>query len=269
MNPCGPPVSGPVTERAELVLAPNPGPMTFDGTNSWVVSEPGGAAAVVVDPGPDDPGHIDRLLTAARSRGATVAAILLTHRHGDHAAAARALAAQTGAPVLGWDPAYADQVLRGGELLDYDGLRVEVLATPGHSSDSLSFVLPADTAVLTGDTVLGRGSPAILHPEGTVGDMIRSLHAVRDRVSGAGAVVLPGHGPVVREPAHRIDRALCARRERLGSVAAARGGDDGGEPRSAAEIVAVLYPHLHPALRRAAESTVRAHLAHLDAAVRR
>ncbi|WP_219412586.1 MBL fold metallo-hydrolase [Pseudonocardia nigra] len=246
-----------MTERVELVLAPNPGPMTFDGTNSWVLVEPGGGEAVVVDPGPDDPGHLGRLVAVAARRGAVISRILLTHRHGDHAEGARALADRTGAPVLASDGRCADGVLRGGDVLDAGGLRVEVLATPGHSRDSLSFALPADSAVLTGDTVLGRGAPAILHPDGRVADMIASLRALRSRHAG---LVLPGHGPVVSEPGRVLDAALRARARRLESVVHARRGGSA----DVAEIVDALYPALHPHVRRAAEATVRAHLAYLD-----
>jgi glyoxylase-like metal-dependent hydrolase (beta-lactamase superfamily II) len=227
--------------------------MTFDGTNSWVLAEPGADAVVVVDPGPEHDGHRDRLLAAARGR--PVAAILLTHGHGDHAGGARALAARCGAPVLAAGAGLAD-----GQAHTIAGLRIEVLATPGHSADSLSFVLPADGAVLTGDTVLGRGTPAILEPGGSVAHMIGSLTAVRRAASAPGAVLLPGHGPVVRDPLARIDAALAARHARIRSVAAAR-SEVGDDP---AALVAVLYPRLDPALRRVAESTTRAHLTYLD-----
>src|ERR1700728_4464809 len=148
--PAGPPPPGPmattgvpyaVTPRATWLLAPNPGPMTFDGTNSWVLHEPGSRGAVIIDPGPDDPGHLGVLIALAEELGGEVAAILVTHGHSDHTGGVPEAARRTGAPVLCASPRWADTVLRPGPLT-LAGLRVEVLATPGHSSDSLSFHLP-------------------------------------------------------------------------------------------------------------------------------
>src|SRR5580698_6052756 len=139
-----------ITERARWLLAPNPGPMTFEGTNSWVLAEPGGRGAVVVDPGPDDPAHLAALAAAARERGGEVEAILVTHRHVDHLQGAAALSRMTSAPVLAADPAAGDEVIGDGAVLAAGAMRIEVLATPGHSSDSLSFYLPAEHTLLTG-----------------------------------------------------------------------------------------------------------------------
>ncbi|WP_229715411.1 MBL fold metallo-hydrolase [Mangrovihabitans endophyticus] len=250
-----------MTTRATLVLARNPGPMTFEGTNSWLLHEPGSAQAVAVDPGPEDGPHFDALSAAAAVRGARITTVLLSHRHPDHAAGVRAFASTVDAPVAGYDPALADVVLAGGEVLVAGGLRIEVLATPGHSSDSLSFRLPADRAVLTGDAVLGRGAPAILHPDGRLSDMISSLSALRSGVCDrTGSVLLPGHGPPIRHPLAMLDGALAARRRRLAQIAAAV--DEGCD--TAECITELLYAGLDPKLRRAALATVRAYLAYLE-----
>src|SRR5215831_1568563 len=99
-------IDGAGTARARCVLAPNPSPMTLDGTNTWVIAEPGSAQAVVVDPGPDDESHLRRVYDQVTSAGQRVAGILLTHSHPDHAEGAATFAAMTGAPVQAADPAY-------------------------------------------------------------------------------------------------------------------------------------------------------------------
>jgi glyoxylase-like metal-dependent hydrolase (beta-lactamase superfamily II) len=152
--------------------------MTFDGTNSWVLHEPGRRGAVIVDPGPDDDGHLSTLIALAEEQGGSVAAILLTHGHPDHFGGVPGLARRTGAPVYAADARRGDRVLQSGSF-EISGLRLEVIATPGHSSDSLSFHLPDDQAMVTGDTVLGRSAPAILDPDGRVDQMITSLGQIR------------------------------------------------------------------------------------------
>jgi glyoxylase-like metal-dependent hydrolase (beta-lactamase superfamily II) len=246
-----------VTPRATWLLAPNPGPWTFDGTNSWVLHEPGRRGAVIVDPGPDDAGHLTALIELAQEVGGRVAAILRTHGHSDHTAGAPEAARRTGAPVLGANPQYADVVLGRGPL-ELAGLHLEVLATPGHSSDSLSFQLPGDDCVVTGDTVLGRSAPAIGHPDGRVDQMIGSLELLRDKTAG-GAVILPGHGPLVTDPAAQLALALDARQARLSQVEeAVRAGC-----RTVPAIAGRLYGRFDERIRQAVESTVRAHLLYL------
>ncbi|HEY7989739.1 MAG TPA: MBL fold metallo-hydrolase, partial [Lapillicoccus sp.] len=148
--------SGAVSERAYCLLAPNPGPMTLEGTNTWVLLEPGSTDAVVVDPGPLHLEHLETVLRFVESRGARVALTLLTHHHQDHAEAAEHFAAQTAAPVRAIGTGHDD--LADGETVWVGGLEVTVVTTPGHTGDSVSFLLPAESALLTGDTVLGRGT---------------------------------------------------------------------------------------------------------------
>ena len=157
--------------RAVCVLADNASPMTLDGTNTWVLREPGGSRSVVVDPGPSSPAHLD----AVRAAAGDVAVVLLTHHHLDHSEAAREFAESVGCGVRALDPAYrlGSEGLGAGDVVAVDGLEVHVVATPGHTADSLSFVLPAERAVLTGDTVLGRGTTVVAHPDGSLGRLPR------------------------------------------------------------------------------------------------
>src|SRR6266536_5202284 len=160
----------PVTPYAGVVLAANPGIMTLDGTNTWLLRAPGSPDAVVVDPGPDDKAHLAAVVGAA----GRVAGILLTHGHADHSAGAARLHELTGAPVRALDPAHrlGDEGLAEGDVVAAAGVELRVWATPGHSSDSLSFVLDSGggpPAVLTGDTILGRGTTVVAYPDGDLG----------------------------------------------------------------------------------------------------
>ncbi|NUR59097.1 MAG: MBL fold metallo-hydrolase [Catenulispora sp.] len=255
------------TERATLVLAPNPNPMTLDGTNTWLLAEPGARQAIVVDPGPLDEGHLRTVLAAAEQRDLRIAQILLTHGHFDHAEGAPRLAELTGAPVRALDPHHrlGTEGLAGGDVLEVDGLRLDVVATPGHSGDSLCFVLPADGAVLTGDTILGRGTTVVAHPDGKLGDYLDTLHRLRElttelTTSEHPATVLPGHGPVPADATALVEFYLAHREQRLAQVRAALAAGD----RTAAEVVDRVYADVDPAVRFAAEMSVRAQLEYLD-----
>jgi glyoxylase-like metal-dependent hydrolase (beta-lactamase superfamily II) len=251
-----------VTARATWLLAPNPGPMTFDGTNSWVLHEPGRRGAVIVDPGPDHPDHLDALIRLAVEAGGEVAAILLSHGHFDHSQAIPELARRTGAPVLAAAPGWADRVIGGDgpQTLEVAGLRIEAVPTPGHSDDSLSFLLPDDGSLLTGDTVLGRSAPIMFD----VGQMISSLRTIRSLVDAGQHVVLPGHGPVIAEPRPLLDLALNAREARLAQVEeAVREGC-----RSVSAIADRLYGGFDERIRRPVEATVAAHVRYLREAGR-
>jgi glyoxylase-like metal-dependent hydrolase (beta-lactamase superfamily II) len=248
-----------VTDRATWLLAPNPSPMTFDGTNSWVLHEPGRRGSVIVDPGPDDPGHLSALVELALDQGGRVDAILLTHGHPDHSAGVRETARKTGARVFGASSRWCDQVIGGGPL-DLGGLRVDVIPTPGHSSDSLSFHLPAEQSMLTGDTVIGRSAPAIMHPDGRVDQMIDSLELIKKLLAGGEPLILPGHGPLVTDPGGVLAFALTARESRLNQVEeAVRDGQE-----TVGAIADRLYGPFDERIRRMIEATVRAHLLYLQ-----
>lgn len=256
-------VSGPVTRRASLVLAPNASPMTLDGTNTWVLAEPGARRAVVVDPGPLDEGHLAAILARAEELGARVAAVLLTHGHPDHAESARRFAQLTGAPVRAMDPALrlGSEGLYDGDVVEVDGLEIRVVGTPGHTGDSLSFLLPADRAVLAGDTVLGRGTTVVTYPEGNLRDYLDSLGKLRRFADDVPIErVLPGHGPVREDPGAVLDFYLAHRAARLAQVEDAVTAGD----RTAAQIVRRVYADVDPALWPAAEMSVQAQLDYLN-----
>lgn len=260
--------SGPVTPRASLVLAPNPSPMTLDGTNTWILSEPGSAEAVVVDPGPLHEAHLAAVLDRVGALGARVGVILLTHGHPDHAESARRFAGLAGAPVRALDPAQrlGDEGLRDGQSLTVGGLELRVVGTPGHTGDSLSFLIAADGALLTGDTVLGRGTTLVAHPDGRLSDYLASLGTLRRLTAdGTVGVVLPGHGPVLADPGPVIEFYLAHRRERLAQIEAALAAGD----RTAAQVVRRVYADVDPALWPAAELSVLAQLDYLGAVTSR
>lgn len=251
---------GDVTEHVTCVLAPNPGPLTLDGTNTWVVW--GERSAVVVDPGPQEVTHLQRVHDVARTRDLPIALIVLTHAHPDHSEGARWLSAQTGAPVRALDAMHAHGAgpLASGEVLHVDGIDLRVLGTPGHTDDSVSLHLPADDVLLTGDTVLGRGTPFIAWPEGRLGDYFLTLALLRDLVGAQGiSTLLPGHGPMLRDPEAVLTAYLDHRSARLDEVldAVHRGR------RTAAEVVADVYAQVDESLWPAAELSVRAQLEYL------
>ena len=254
-------IDGSGTARARCVLAPNPGPMTLDGTNTWLVAEPGSAAVVVVDPGPDDQAHLARVQHEASRLDQRIALIVLTHGHPDHSAGAAALAATTGAPVLAVDPAFrigADGPLPGAVIAE-GGCELHLLVTPGHTSDSVSLYLPADAALLTGDTVLGRGTAVIAY-DGSLSDYLASLDRLRELASTAGLrTLLPGHGPLLDDPAATLDYYIRHRSERLAEVRAALAAGD----RTPAEIVARVYTDVDKSLWPYAEVSVEAQLRYL------
>jgi glyoxylase-like metal-dependent hydrolase (beta-lactamase superfamily II) len=236
--------------------------MTLDGTNTWVLSTPGAVRGIVIDPGPDDERHLAAVLAAARLRGIQIVSTLLTHGHLDHSAGARRFAELTGAPVRALDPAHrhGGEGMLDGEVIEVDGLRLEVVATPGHTTDSLSFLLPDQGGLLTGDTVLGRGSTVVAHPDGRLGPYLSSLNRLRELAGTAELnLLLPGHGPVLERPVDVIQGYLTHREIRLEQVRRAVADGAG----TAAEVVQTVYADVDPVLWPAAELSVKAQLAYL------
>lgn len=235
-----------------VVLAPNPSPMTLEGTNTYVIGD--GDGAVVLDPGPSDAGHLARVAAEAGA----VSLVLLSHWHPDHAEAADEFAARVGAPV-----AAADRAGRGGarsiaegQIVEAPGARLRAVQTPGHASDHLCFVLEEEGAMFTGDHILGFGTTVVAHPDGDMGAYLASLERLRVIPS---ARMYPGHGPVIEDPRPVLDYYIAHRLEREQQVLGVLGG--GG--RTVEEIVAEIYAEVDPVLHPVAAMTVRAHLAKL------
>lgn len=244
-----------VTGTAAVVLAPNPGPMTLDGTNTWILRAPDSQACLVIDPGPGHEEHLARVASCG-----PVATILLTHGHYDHSEGAARLAELTRAPVRALDPAHrlGDEGLSDGDVVAAAGIELRVAGTPGHSSDSLSFVLtgPGDTAVLTGDTILGRGTTVVAHPDGVLADYLASLQRLREL---GDVTVLPGHGPELPSAGVVAEEYLAHREQRLEQVRDAVAGG----ARTAQEVVEVVYADVDRSLWPAATMSVLAQLEYL------
>ena len=242
---------------ATLVRAPNPGPMTLDGTNTWVLRAEPDAPAIVVDPGPLDEGHL-----AAVAAYRPIGLILSTHGHFDHIEGIGRLVELVPDAVV---------VNSRGPLVSSAGLELEGLETPGHTADSVCFLVSSkgsrpegigragqrERAVLTGDTILGRGTTVVAWPDGNLGDYVDSLEVL----AGLGSIpVLPGHGPPLADCAVAARFYLTHRRARLDQVRAAR---EAGA-RTPADVVERVYSDVDRSLWPAAEWSVRAQLAYLD-----
>ena len=251
-----------LTPNLAMVLAPNPGPMTLTGTNTWIVGDPDVSPPAVVDPGPLHEDHLRGVLAGCRGR---ISVILLTHRHADHSEGAARLAA------LGrWEVRAADPTLRlgrsalvDGDLVEVAGVRLTAFATPGHTADSFSFLLTSANGparLLTGDTVLGAGTTVISQPDGSLGDYLASLNVLERLVVDAEvAELLPGHGPRAADPVRRLQDYRSHRLERLDQIRAALAAGD----RTAADIVRRVYAEVDATVWPAAEQSVAAQLQYL------
>jgi glyoxylase-like metal-dependent hydrolase (beta-lactamase superfamily II) len=244
-----------VTEHAAVLLADNPSPMTLDGTNTWLLKAPDATSYVVVDPGPLDDAHLKRIAAVG-----PIAEILLTHGHPDHSEGARAFGELVKAPVRALDPTftYGSEGLTGGDVITSAGLELRVLGTPGHTSDSLCFVIDGE-AVLTGDTVLGRGTTIVAHPDGKLGDYFDSLELLAELPENT--AVLPGHGPELADAGEAARTYLAHRTQRLEQVRKAVEAL-GGSP-TPRQVVEVVYADVDRVLWPAAEWSVRAQLEYL------
>lgn len=226
------------------ITAPNPGAFTLDGTRTYLLGE-----TAILDPGPDIASHIEAILAAVPK----LRTILITHRHGDHAPAARPLKERTGARVIApLDEPFVDQRVSGGETIEIDHERIEVIATPGHTREHVCY-LTSSGDLFTGDTILGFGTTAIFPPDGHMGDYVRSLQLLRSRNPRR---IHPGHGPTRDDATALIDEYIKHRLEREQQVldAVATGA------RTPEEIRRRIYVDLDPRLHRAAEIQVEAHL---------
>ncbi|MBO0662321.1 MBL fold metallo-hydrolase [Jiella sp. MQZ9-1] len=256
------------------VTANNPSPLTFLGTNSYVVGDE--RRCLVIDPGPADIAHRDALLRAVAGR--TVEAVLLTHSHADHAALAPAFSAAVSAPLLGaprvsalgekrlggatLDASSADGLvfahdLRDGEQLSLAGAEMTVIATPGHASDHLAFALEGTGIVFSGDHVMAWSTPVVAPPDGVMQDYMASLRKLLQRSDSR---YLPGHGGVVERPVPFVRALIRHRVMREGAIVERLEAGD----RTIPAIVAAIYPDLDPRLVPAAGLSVLAHLIDLQ-----
>lgn len=230
------------------ITAPNPGPFTLDGTQTYLIGE-----TAVLDPGPEIESHLAQI----REAMPRLETILITHRHGDHAPGAIPLKAATGARIIAPRNVLdeVDQRVSGGELLSVDGVTIEVIHTPGHTNEHVCY-LTVDGDLFTGDTVLGRGTTTIFPPDGHMGDYLRSLRTLRARNPQR---IYPAHGPVRDDAVALIDEYIAHRLQREQQVldALAAGA------KTAAEMRARIYPELDPRLHGAAEIQIEAHLVKL------
>jgi glyoxylase-like metal-dependent hydrolase (beta-lactamase superfamily II) len=251
------------------LLAPNPSPFTFTGTQSYIV---GSGDVAVIDPGPAISGHVEALLAALGAE--RVAAIVCTHTHRDHSPASRPLAAATGASIVGcaplsfedegpradasFDPDYApDRVLADGEALSGEGWTLEAIATPGHTSNHLCFALSEERALFTGDHVMGWSTTIVSPPDGDMGAYMMSLAKLQGRDE---AIYYPAHGPLIDSPKKVLRGLVLHRRQREAQILSElRKGRE-----RIPEIVAFMYREVDPGLHPAAERSVLAHLIDLE-----
>jgi glyoxylase-like metal-dependent hydrolase (beta-lactamase superfamily II) len=271
-----PPQPWPVGQAEQLeplvrrMLAPNPGPFTYTGTETYLV---GGAEAVaVIDPGPDDPAHLAALLAAIGT--ARVAAICCTHTHRDHSPAAAPLAAATGAPIIGcaplvleesgpradapFDRTYApDRVLLDGERIAGPDWTLTAVATPGHTSNHLCFALEETGALFTGDHVMGWSTSVVVPPDGNMADYLASLDKLHSRTD---RVYYPAHGPQVDKPQQLVRGMIGHRRQRERQILRLLEV----EPASIAQLVPQMYKGVDERLWPAAGQSVLAHLIDLE-----
>ncbi|WBO21635.1 MBL fold metallo-hydrolase [Sphingomonas abietis] len=251
------------------VLAQNPSPFTYTGTQTHIV---GHGAVAVIDPGPAIAAHVEAILAA--TAGETIVAIVCTHTHRDHTPAAQPLAAATGAPVMGcapipardgsgleagFDHSYApDRVMGEGDTVSGPGWTLEAIATPGHTSNHLCFALPEAQALFTGDHVMGWSTSVVVPPDGDMGAYMASLDKLSPRDD---LIYFPAHGEPVTKPKQLLRGMLGHRRQREAQIVRILGEG----PRSVPEMVAQMYAGLDPRLEKAAGASVLAHLLDLDA----
>jgi glyoxylase-like metal-dependent hydrolase (beta-lactamase superfamily II) len=263
------------------VLAPNPSPYTYTGTQTYIVGA--GSDVAVIDPGPhgtgvaghadtNGAGHVEAILAAVGD--ARIAAICCTHTHRDHSPAAAPLKALTGAPIVGcaplaiaddgpradaaFDPAYApDRVLTDGESLSGDGWTLTAVATPGHTSNHLCFALEQSGALFTGDHVMAWSTSVVSPPDGDMRAYMASLQKLHDRDD---RTLYPAHGPAVTKPRQLVRGLLGHRRQREAQIVRLLTE----APQEIPAMVAAMYKGLDPRLTGAAGRSVLAHLIDLE-----
>lgn len=244
----------PVVPGIWRVVANNPGPMTYFGTNTYLIEDDDGMS--VLDPGPDDPAHAEAVLAAA---GGRIIRILLTHGHRDHAGGLANLRSLSAAPVFGFSPSVDATIAIDHPLAEGDEVAgLEVLHTPGHAADHLCFAT-RNHHLFTGDHVMTWSTSVVSPPGGDMALYIENLRRLTTRPDDR--YYLPGHGPLLGRPLAFVRALLAHRIERERAVAAALGA----APTEIADLVETVYPNLDAALRPAAERTLLGHLLKLEA----
>lgn len=247
-----------LTPKVWRLLAPNASHITYEGTNTYLVADDPAGRFTVIDPGCADSAHLDAIVALAESEGGAIERVLLTHTHPDHSQGARELAERVGAPIVGFDADWADELLADGQLLACGETSIEVLHTPGHSDDSAAFLLGCQGAVLTGDTVLANHPAALF---GSLRDFLASVERLRGLiVDERASYFLPAHGPVANNPLAVIELVVGGRTKRLAEIEGllARGFD------TVDAIVDELYPSIRDTQARAFPvRTVRSYLDYL------
>jgi hydroxyacylglutathione hydrolase len=246
--------------RIVRILAPNPSPMTLEGTNAYLI-DAGGGSAIAIDPGPAIPAHIERIAATAADLGLRIESILVTHGHPDHAPGAAPLAARTGAAIYAHAGAgfRFDRALSDGETLAAGDTSLTAFAAPGHAPDHLVFSLDAARAIFTGDVVVGRGTILIAPPGGEMRAYQGTLRRLRDLARTA-EVIFGGHGDPIDAPLAKIDEYLRHREAREAAILGALAE----RPRTIPELVAQLYADTPRALWGAAARQILAHLIALE-----
>lgn len=249
-----------LSPRVVRLRAPNPSPMTLDGTNGYLV-DGGRGEAIAIDPGPDDADHVASFAAAAAARGTRIVAIFVTHGHPDHFPGAAPLAAATGAPVLAHAAARFphDRTLADGERISVGDATLVAYEAPGHAADHLVFGLEDERAWFTGDVIIGRGTVVVAPPGGDMRAYQRTLRRLRELASGA-RTIYGGHGPEIEEPLERIDFYLRHREEREAAILARLDADAATIP----ELVAAIYHDVDRGLWPAAARQVLAYLIALE-----
>lgn len=247
------------SERVWLLRAPNPGPMTLTGTNTWLVGANGSLA--VIDPGEAIDSHMHALVRAAQRLDSQIERILVTHGHPDHYPGAVKLKELCGAPIVAYrDPTFPhDENLVDGQRYDVAGVSFICHFTPGHAADHLCFYLEQENALFTGDNILGFGTTVVAPPKGNMGDYLRSLALLQQRC-GEAKVIYGGHGPAITSPAAKISDYIAHRQKRLNMVIAALTAGSHTVP----EIVAHAYKDTDRRLWPAAARQVMAQLQYLE-----
>ena len=247
-----------VSAHARVILADNPSPLTYLGTNTWILADPGSPACVVVDPGPDSAPHLRAVQRACAEDGHEVAAVRLTHDPAAPAEGAERFAAMTGAPVL----SRRSGTLPDGPLdLGAGAPRLEAVPLPGHASDLVGFLMPSDASVMTGDMLFKQSSTLICWPDGSLAAYLESLERLRATVVERNvARLLTAHGPLIDHPLEAIDRVYRHRLDRLERVRAA---SEAGAGLDVDRIIEAVYQDVDARLDPAARINIQAQLEYL------